>query len=159
MHTVNGSSKEYPIFRRTCYFPCFFWSDNQNLHQGIAQGCISGISSFANIISPFIFSPLTGMVISHDNIFFNTCEKCWILFQTNLCFPCSDLFLSKRAPFYFPGFSIMCSGFATVWPLISKKNCKVFVQQLFSATLNLQIGCSHSFIRDRLVNSLLIETA
>ncbi|KAG5526846.1 hypothetical protein RHGRI_032941 [Rhododendron griersonianum] len=52
--------------------------------QGIAQGCISGISSFANIISPFIFSPLT------------------------------DLFLSKRAPFYFPGFSIMCSGFATM---------------------------------------------
>ncbi|KAI8533215.1 hypothetical protein RHMOL_Rhmol11G0279800 [Rhododendron molle] len=52
--------------------------------QGIAQGCISGISSFANIISPFIFSPLT------------------------------DLFLSKRAPFYFPGFSIMCSGLATM---------------------------------------------
>lgn len=52
--------------------------------QGIAQGCISGISSLANIISPFIFSPLT------------------------------DLFLSKRAPFYFPGFSIMCSGFATM---------------------------------------------
>lgn len=71
--------------------------------QGIAQGCISGISSFANIISPFIFSPLT------------------------------DLFLSKRAPFYFPGFSIMCSGFAmmiafipsllirTVPPTTSKK--------------------------------------
>ncbi|KAL6963665.1 hypothetical protein U1Q18_034672 [Sarracenia purpurea var. burkii] len=52
--------------------------------QGIAQGCISGISSFANIISPLIFSPLT------------------------------DLFLSKRAPFYFPGFSIMCAGFISM---------------------------------------------
>ncbi|KAF3642982.1 putative DDB1- and CUL4-associated factor 8-like isoform X1 [Capsicum annuum] len=31
---------------------------------GIAQGCISGISSFANILSPFIYSPLT--VVSDD---------------------------------------------------------------------------------------------
>uniref|UniRef100_A0A803NJD7 Major facilitator superfamily (MFS) profile domain-containing protein n=1 Tax=Cannabis sativa TaxID=3483 RepID=A0A803NJD7_CANSA len=46
--------------------------------QGKAQGCISGISSFANIISPLVFSPLTA------------------------------LFLSERAPFHFPGFSIMC---------------------------------------------------
>lgn len=69
--------------------------------QGIAQGCISGISSFANIISPFIFSPLT------------------------------DLFLSKRAPFYFPGFSIMCSGFAMVWPLISKKIAKFLFSNCF----------------------------
>ncbi|KAG6783638.1 hypothetical protein POTOM_009301 [Populus tomentosa] len=28
--------------------------------QGKAQGCISGISSFANVISPLVFSPLTG---------------------------------------------------------------------------------------------------
>ncbi|KAB1200660.1 Hippocampus abundant transcript 1 protein [Morella rubra] len=51
--------------------------------QGKAQGCISGIGSFANIISPLIFSPLTA------------------------------LFLSEAAPFHFPGFSIMCAGFAT----------------------------------------------
>ncbi|XP_021286980.1 hippocampus abundant transcript-like protein 1 isoform X1 [Herrania umbratica] len=46
--------------------------------QGKAQGCISGISSLANIIAPLIFSPLTA------------------------------LFLSEDAPFHFPGFSIMC---------------------------------------------------
>ncbi|KAA0064853.1 hypothetical protein IC582_006096 [Cucumis melo] len=48
--------------------------------QGKAQGCISGISSFANVVSPLVFSPLTA------------------------------LFLSQNAPFYFPGFSIMCAG-------------------------------------------------
>ncbi|KAE8008820.1 hypothetical protein FH972_005293 [Carpinus fangiana] len=52
------------------------------IEQGKAQGCISGISSFATIISPLIFSPLTA------------------------------LFLSEEAPFHFPGFSIMCIGFA-----------------------------------------------
>lgn len=52
--------------------------------QGKAQGCISGISSSAQIISPLIFSPLTA------------------------------LFLSQGAPFYFPGFSIMCIGFASM---------------------------------------------
>ncbi|KAJ7001536.1 LOW QUALITY PROTEIN: hypothetical protein NC653_011828 [Populus alba x Populus x berolinensis] len=40
--------------------------------------------SFANIISPLIFSPLTA------------------------------LFLSEDAPFHFPGFSILCIGFATM---------------------------------------------
>ncbi|KAK8582544.1 hypothetical protein V6N13_069318 [Hibiscus sabdariffa] len=46
--------------------------------QGKAQGCISGVSSLANIIGPLIFSPLTA------------------------------LFLSEEAPFHFPGFSIIC---------------------------------------------------
>lgn len=46
--------------------------------QGKAQGCISGICSFANVISPLVFTPLTA------------------------------LFLSEEAPFSFPGFSIMC---------------------------------------------------
>ncbi|XVF45585.1 hypothetical protein PTKIN_Ptkin02bG0217900 [Pterospermum kingtungense] len=46
--------------------------------QGKAQGCISGVTSLANIIAPLIFSPLTA------------------------------LFLSEKAPFHFPGFSIMC---------------------------------------------------
>ncbi|GAB4832973.1 hypothetical protein Ancab_006994 [Ancistrocladus abbreviatus] len=50
--------------------------------QGRAQGCISGICSFANVISPLVFSPLTA------------------------------LFLSENAPFHFPGFSVMCVGFA-----------------------------------------------
>ncbi|KAF3446840.1 hypothetical protein FNV43_RR12020 [Rhamnella rubrinervis] len=52
--------------------------------QGKAQGCISGICSFSNVIAPLAFSPLTA------------------------------LFLSARAPFNFPGFSIMCCGFATM---------------------------------------------
>ncbi|XP_008445315.1 uncharacterized protein LOC103488384 [Cucumis melo] len=52
--------------------------------QGKAQGCISGISSFANVVSPFVFSPLTA------------------------------LFLSENAPFYFPGFSIMCAASAAM---------------------------------------------
>ncbi|TYH71680.1 hypothetical protein ES332_D05G201100v1 [Gossypium tomentosum] len=52
--------------------------------QGKAQGIISGIGSFANVASPLAFSPLTA------------------------------LFLSERAPFYFPGFSIMCVGFASM---------------------------------------------
>ncbi|KAM5562619.1 hippocampus abundant transcript 1 protein [Rosa sericea] len=56
--------------------------------QGKAQGCISGISSFANIIAPLVFSPLTA------------------------------LFLSEDAPFNFPGFSIMCLGLATIIALI-----------------------------------------
>ncbi|OAO94579.1 hypothetical protein AXX17_AT5G40010 [Arabidopsis thaliana] len=50
--------------------------------QGKAQGIISSICSLANVISPLAFSPLT------------------------------DWFLSERAPFNFPGFSIMCAGFA-----------------------------------------------
>uniref|UniRef100_A0A5B6YGE7 Putative hippocampus abundant transcript-like protein 1 n=1 Tax=Davidia involucrata TaxID=16924 RepID=A0A5B6YGE7_DAVIN len=52
--------------------------------QGMVQGCISGISSFANIISPLIFSPLTA------------------------------LFLSEKAPFHFPGFSILCIGLVSM---------------------------------------------
>ncbi|KAK7280597.1 hypothetical protein RJT34_25662 [Clitoria ternatea] len=46
--------------------------------QGMLQGCLSGISSIANIIAPLIFSPLAA------------------------------LFLSDDAPFYYPGFSVMC---------------------------------------------------
>uniref|UniRef100_A0A5B7ALY3 Putative hippocampus abundant transcript-like protein 1 n=1 Tax=Davidia involucrata TaxID=16924 RepID=A0A5B7ALY3_DAVIN len=52
--------------------------------QGKAQGCISGICSFANVVSPLAFSPLTA------------------------------LFLSETAPFHFPGFSIMCAGFTSM---------------------------------------------
>ena len=32
-------------------------------YQGMAQGCISGISSFANVVSPLVFSPLTGKLL------------------------------------------------------------------------------------------------
>ncbi|KAF8765428.1 hypothetical protein HU200_008573 [Digitaria exilis] len=52
--------------------------------QGIAQGCISGISSFASILGPLIFTPLTA----------------W--------------FLSESQPFNFKGFSILCAGFCSL---------------------------------------------
>ncbi|VVA99342.1 unnamed protein product [Arabis nemorensis] len=46
--------------------------------QGKVQGCISGVKSFAAVVAPFVYSPLTA------------------------------LFLSENAPFYFPGFSLLC---------------------------------------------------
>ncbi|KAB5541620.1 hypothetical protein DKX38_014594 [Salix brachista] len=52
--------------------------------QGKAQGCISGIISLANIISPLVYSPL------------------------------SALFLSEDAPFNFPGFIFLCIGLSTM---------------------------------------------
>uniref|UniRef100_A0A0D9ZX42 Major facilitator superfamily (MFS) profile domain-containing protein n=1 Tax=Oryza glumipatula TaxID=40148 RepID=A0A0D9ZX42_9ORYZ len=52
--------------------------------QGMVQGCLTGISSTANVISPIVFSPLTA----------------W--------------FLSETAPFNFRGFSLACAGFAMV---------------------------------------------
>ncbi|XP_075484121.1 uncharacterized protein LOC142524183 isoform X1 [Primulina tabacum] len=56
--------------------------------QGRAQGCITGISSFAGIIAPFAFTPLTA------------------------------LFLAGNSPFYFPGFSIFCAAIAAMIALI-----------------------------------------
>ncbi|XP_027174013.1 uncharacterized protein LOC113773578 [Coffea eugenioides] len=52
--------------------------------QGKAQGCLTGICSFAQVVCPLAFSPLTA------------------------------LFLSESAPFHFPGFSILCAAFAAV---------------------------------------------
>ncbi|XP_022971012.1 hippocampus abundant transcript-like protein 1 [Cucurbita maxima] len=52
--------------------------------QGKAQGCIFGIQSFAYAISPLVFNPLAA------------------------------LFLSKNAPFQFPGFTLLCLGFFTL---------------------------------------------
>ncbi|EOA32481.1 hypothetical protein CARUB_v10015760mg [Capsella rubella] len=46
--------------------------------QGKVQGYISGVKSFSGVVAPLIYSPLTA------------------------------LFLSENAPFYFPGFSILC---------------------------------------------------
>ncbi|CAA3032523.1 tetracycline resistance, class A-like [Olea europaea subsp. europaea] len=71
--------------------------------QGKAQGCITGICSFANIVSPLAFSPLTA------------------------------LFLSDSAPFHFPGFSIMCSGFAAM---------VAFIQSTMIRATNPPTSCS-----------------
>uniref|UniRef100_A0A3Q7H7N1 Major facilitator superfamily (MFS) profile domain-containing protein n=2 Tax=Solanum lycopersicum TaxID=4081 RepID=A0A3Q7H7N1_SOLLC len=63
--------------------------------QGIAQGCISSISSIANILSPFLYSPLTA------------------------------LFLSEKPPFRYPGFSILCVGLAWLIAVIPSAMIKV----------------------------------
>ncbi|XP_037495805.1 hippocampus abundant transcript-like protein 1 isoform X2 [Jatropha curcas] len=73
--------------------------------QGKAQGCISSISSFANIISPLIFSPLTA------------------------------LFLSEEAPLKFPGFSILCIGFALLIGFIQSIMIKASIQKNKSNTI------------------------
>ncbi|CAN6305987.1 unnamed protein product [Urochloa humidicola] len=57
--------------------------------QGMVQGCITGISSTANVISPLIFTPLTA----------------WCL--------------SEATPFYLKGFSLACAGFATLVALVT----------------------------------------
>ncbi|KAA3488978.1 DNA replication and repair recF [Gossypium australe] len=83
----------YKIFHILAAYQCLFYNMQIRsivskqvgpCEQGKAQGIISGIGSFANVASPLAFSPLTA------------------------------LFLSERAPFYFPGFSIMCVGFASM---------------------------------------------
>ncbi|KAL1188526.1 hypothetical protein V5N11_005952 [Cardamine amara subsp. amara] len=52
--------------------------------QGKVQGCISGVKSFGKVVAPFVFSPLTA------------------------------LFLSNDAPFYFPGFSLLCISLSSM---------------------------------------------
>ncbi|KAK4723111.1 hypothetical protein R3W88_013344 [Solanum pinnatisectum] len=56
--------------------------------QGKVQGCITGICSFASVVSPLIFSPLTA------------------------------LFLSQNAPFHYPGFGLACAAFASMLAFI-----------------------------------------
>ncbi|KAG5613541.1 hypothetical protein H5410_024822 [Solanum commersonii] len=55
---------------------------------GKVQGCITGICSFASVVSPLIFSPLTA------------------------------LFLSQNAPFHYPGFGLACAAFASMLAFI-----------------------------------------
>uniref|UniRef100_A0A0E0HCQ3 Major facilitator superfamily (MFS) profile domain-containing protein n=2 Tax=Oryza TaxID=4527 RepID=A0A0E0HCQ3_ORYNI len=62
--------------------------------QGMVQGCLTGISSTANVISPIVFSPLTA----------------W--------------FLSETAPFNFRGFSLACAGFAMLIALTVSINMR-----------------------------------
>ncbi|KAG8364433.1 hypothetical protein BUALT_Bualt19G0128300 [Buddleja alternifolia] len=63
--------------------------------QGIAQGCLMGIASFATAVSPLIFSPL------------------------------SALFFSEAAPFHFTGFSMLCVGIAYLVGFILSTMIKV----------------------------------
>uniref|UniRef100_A0A0D9WF05 Major facilitator superfamily (MFS) profile domain-containing protein n=1 Tax=Leersia perrieri TaxID=77586 RepID=A0A0D9WF05_9ORYZ len=59
---------------------------------GMVQGCLTGISSTASVISPIVFTPLTA----------------W--------------FLSETAPIDFKGFSLVCAGFATLIALTASIN-------------------------------------
>ncbi|KAL0386846.1 UNVERIFIED_CONTAM: Hippocampus abundant transcript-like protein 1 [Sesamum radiatum] len=63
--------------------------------QGIAQGCLMGIFAFANVVSPVIYSPI------------------------------SALSLSGRAPFNFPGFSMLCIGLSWLVGFILSIGIKV----------------------------------
>ncbi|XP_073120871.1 uncharacterized protein [Henckelia pumila] len=75
--------------------------------QGITQGCIMGITSLANTISPLIFSPLTA------------------------------LFLSEKPPFHFPGFSMLCIGFVYLIGLILSVMIKLTPFSFSRATASL----------------------
>ncbi|KAL0560997.1 hypothetical protein IC582_001415 [Cucumis melo] len=61
---------------------------NEQYQKGKIQGCLSGLSSLAQIAAPIIFSPLTA------------------------------LFLSDHPPFNFPGFSLLCIAITSVIALI-----------------------------------------
>ncbi|KAG8067757.1 hypothetical protein GUJ93_ZPchr0005g14624 [Zizania palustris] len=63
--------------------------------QGMAQGCLTGISSTASVISPVVFTPLTA----------------WFLSETD-------------APFNFKGFSLACAGFAVLVALTVSINMR-----------------------------------
>nr|GMD08515.1 tetracycline resistance protein, class A-like [Ipomoea batatas] len=64
--------------------------------QGKVQGCVTGLSSFANIVSPLAFSPLIAT------------------------------FLSDDAPFHFPGFSIMIAGLAASLMMITSRSATAY---------------------------------
>ncbi|KAK6159607.1 hypothetical protein DH2020_006921 [Rehmannia glutinosa] len=49
--------------------------------QGLAQGCILGITAFANVISPLIYSPLSALVLAEDAPFHF--QAGWLLFEYN----------------------------------------------------------------------------
>ncbi|XP_047093761.1 hippocampus abundant transcript 1 protein-like [Lolium rigidum] len=75
------------VILSTLVGPCIRSIVSKNVgpsEQGMVQGCITGISSTAHVISPLVFTPLTA----------------W--------------FLSETAPFNFKGFSLACAGFATL---------------------------------------------
>ncbi|KAL3621409.1 hypothetical protein CASFOL_036321 [Castilleja foliolosa] len=70
------------LFLATPSIRCIISKQVGPYEQGIAQGCLMAIASFANVISPIVYSPLSA----------------W--------------FLSDDPPFNFPGFSILCVGLA-----------------------------------------------
>lgn len=103
--------------KRQCISCNFLWSFLVPFFQGRAQGCLTGICSFAHIVSPFVFSPLTGKLNFFLLLFpikiWTTSDNPRDLNESSFDHFLA-LFLSERAPFYFPGFSILCAAFAGV---------------------------------------------
>ncbi|XP_018485913.1 uncharacterized protein LOC108856576 isoform X2 [Raphanus sativus] len=78
--------------------------------QGKVQGCISGVKSFGKVVAPFVFSPLTA------------------------------LFLSNNAPFYFPGFSILCIALSSMIGFLQSLLIKDVPPQPLNKEINNSLG-------------------
>uniref|UniRef100_M8BQX9 Hippocampus abundant transcript 1 protein n=1 Tax=Aegilops tauschii TaxID=37682 RepID=M8BQX9_AEGTA len=100
---LTGSCVHVPYLAASCVIlsilvgPCIRSIVSKKVgpsEQGMVQGCITGISSTASVISPLVFTPLTA----------------W--------------FLSETAPFNFRGFSLACAGFATLVALTMSINMR-----------------------------------
>ncbi|CAN6855409.1 unnamed protein product [Brassica oleracea] len=74
--------------------------------QGKVQGCIYGVKSFAEVVAPFVYSPLTA------------------------------LFLSDNAPFYFPGFSLLCVALSLMIGFL----VSLLIKDVPSSLMNKTIG-------------------
>lgn len=73
--------------------------------QGKVQGCIYGVKSFAEVVAPFVYSPLTA------------------------------LFLSDNAPFYFPGFSLLCVALSLMIGFLVSLQIKDVPSSLMNKTI------------------------
>ncbi|KAL0643459.1 hypothetical protein Bca4012_041749 [Brassica carinata] len=74
--------------------------------QGKVQGCIYGVKSFAEVVAPFVYSPLTA------------------------------LFLSDNAPFYFPGFSLLCVALSLMIGFLVSLQIKDVPSSLMNKTIS-----------------------
>ncbi|XP_023641488.1 uncharacterized protein LOC17891271 isoform X1 [Capsella rubella] len=74
--------------------------------QGKVQGCIAGVQSLARVLAPCVFSPLTA------------------------------LFLSENAPFYFPGFSLLCIAFSLMIGFLQSLLLKDLPSPVVNKTIN-----------------------
>ncbi|GFP93500.1 hypothetical protein PHJA_001494400 [Phtheirospermum japonicum] len=64
---IAGSISQMVLYSIACSLGMFFtlFKYGNLVRTGKAQGCITGICSFASIVSPIAFSPLTGLSRDH----------------------------------------------------------------------------------------------